>query len=377
MKKTFRRLLAICLVLMLAFAVGISATAATPNTTTAELTKQFLVPGGMKPAAGDFTFEFTPVSVKDSATPPPNINNDSAPADHNILKVSYDGNETSSVQSNGYYLYEKKISNILANTTFPHAGIYTYEVEETDATITPLNGTITYSLATYTMVVYVQNGASGIEVSNFVVTRDTDDKGAAVGSKEDMVFINTYNSDTTLTITNGVTGNFADLTKEFTYTINITGASGTTVAARHFDAQGNSTMIPTLAVTGGIFTLKHGEKLVIDALPTTATYDLTQSLAAGYTPGVKVTNDTLNGVTGSAATGASLSIGNSSAPAGLTNPIAISQGTNNMAEWSNVFANNVVTGVFMDILPFIILVVVAIGGFAGYLAMRRRKLNHR
>lgn len=374
MKKTFRRLLAICLVLMLAFAMSAPAFAINA---TAPLTKRLLVPGGLTPPTGNFEFVFTPVSVQNSSTIPPNINNDLTPAEYNKLTVSYDGTETSAVTSGGYYVYDKIIPNVLQDTTFPHAGIYTYTVKETAGTITPSGGTVTYSQAEYTMVVYVKNdGSGGLEVSDFVVTQDKDDTGTTTGTKTAAMFTNTYNSDTTLTITKAVAGNFADQTKDFTYTINITGALGSTVAARHVAADGTSTL-QTINVSLGTFTLKHGEKMIFESLPIGATYDLTETGAPGYSVKATVTSGTLSGEIETGLAGAAVAVGLPTATnTALQNAIAITSGANS-TDWENSFSNNVATGVLMNILPFIILIIVAIGGFAGYVVMRRRKLNHR
>ena len=192
-----------------------------------------------------------------------------------------------------------------------------------------------------------------------------------------MVFVNTYNSDTTLTITKEVAGNFADQDKDFTYTINITGASGGTVDARHIAADGTST-IRTINVASGIFTLQHGEKIIFESLPINATYNLTETEELGYTATATVQNGSgLIGVEIGLAANVAVSVGNGNATtAALQSAIAITSGSN-IAAWINTYDTITPTGVLMNVLPFIILILVAIGGFAGFIVMKRRKPNHR
>lgn len=374
MKKTFRKLLAICLVMMLAFAVALPASAANVP---APLTKRVMVAGGLTPPAMSYIFEFTPELLQDSTTElSPDLNNGTAnTADDNLISIAYTGSESISGTSGGYNYYDKTEADVLANTVFPHAGVYHYTVVE-NGTITPPSGTITYSLAKYDLAVYVKNAGTGLEISEVVFTRIEDDKGIADGTKQPMLFTNTYTSDTILVVSNELVGNYADLTKDFTYTIDIAGALTATVDARYTKADGSSVMV-TVDASMGTFTLKHGESLTFESLPTGAFYTLTQTGEAGYTPKATITTAAISGEVETGAAGATIAVG----VAGATNsllktPIYLQTGTNT-AEWENSYDDSVNTGVIMNVLPFIILIVVAVGGFVGYLAMRRRKLNHR
>ena len=114
--------------------------------------------------------------------------------------------------------------------------------------------------------------------------------------------------------------------------------------------------------------------MTFNSLTTAVTYDLTESGSKGYTASVLV-NGT-EGETGSLNDPLAIGTGTTTNPA-LSSAIAIVSGTNTAA-WTNTYDDaSVNTGVIMNVLPYIILIVVAVGGFAGYLAMRRRKLNHR
>ena len=52
----------------------------------------------------------------------------------------------------------------------------------------------------------------------------------------------------------------------------------------------------------------------------------------------------------------------------------LAAGTNTVA-FTNEYQSASPTGVFMDNLPFILLVLVAVGGIAAYLAVKRRKAH--
>lgn len=373
MKRTFRRLLAICLVMMLAFAMSAPAFAITGAPV--KLTKRVLVPVGMVPPATTYQFLVEPKDVDNSTTPlSPTLNYNNS--GDNYVTITYDGSEAKGSNTiNGYNYYDLEIADLFKDTTFPHAGVFNYEVTEIDSGATFPDGTLTYSQAVYEIKVNVKNdGSGGLEVDSAAIRQTTDDAGDPnnSGTKTDLLFVNTYDSATTFTVSKEVAGNFADLTKEFTYTINFAGTSDPTIDALYTKADGSTSSITIDTITG-VFTLKTGESLTFNSLTTAITYDLTESAAPGYAATVVV-----NGTeTESGATGDAVVIGKG-APGNpvLANPIAIVSGTNT-AEWTNTFNDNVDTGVIMNVLPFIILIVVAVGGFAGYLAMRRRKLNHR
>lgn len=378
MKQSIKKLLALTLIMIVAVSMAVTTPlSAGAITGTAEIVKEVKVPGGVTMPTGSYEFVFTPITVKNSTTLlPPNVNNDTT--NDNKIVLTFDGTETP-VVAGGYNVYTRNNTAIFADTTFPHAGIYVYEVEETASTLTtvPAGYTMTYSQAKYSVEVYVENdGSGGLNISNFVVTEVNNQAGTPTGVKPlKMVFENTYSSDTQLAVSKQVKGNFADQTKDFTYTINIAGALTPSVDARHIDATGASTMI-SIPAAGGTFTLKHDESIIFESLPVGATYVLTESGESGYTASAKVADGggvTLGTETGAA--GAAVTVGGAPATT-LNTPIALVNGTNT-ADWENAFSDTVATGVLMNMLPFIVLIIVAVGGFVGFVVMRRRKLNQR
>ena len=230
------------------------------------------------------------------------------------------------------------------------------------------------------MEVYVKNGSGGPEIMDVIVWRVQDDKGTPINAKNPMEFTNTFSKATTLEVSKEVQGDFANKNLDFTYTINITLAPGETAAsyaATKHDASGGTTAT-TVAVPTDTFTLKHGEKLVFDALPIGTKYTLEEAGSTNYIPEVTVTKGGLGLGTEHASTaGSSLAIGVSTASIlDLQNPIGVDDGAN-IAAWLNDYPNITPTGIIMENLPFILLILVAIGGFVGFIIIKRRRTSHR
>ena len=314
-------------------------------------------------------------------------------------------------------------SPIINGDSFPHAGIFIYEVQEIPPS--PVTAGMKYSQAKYEMYVYVTNtsetaptGALQIKDVGFRIlatdgagidpvgttivpnSSDPDTQGIATDApKQDPIFTNRYAQPADLEISKAVTGNFADTTKMFTYTLKVTRPQA---AADIDDTQSyvgtiykmdGTPVTPGRTVTVSFtdnateasvtFTLAHGEKVdflpapvgpaivgvpnpgVQDGLPMGSTWELTETGAPRYWARVAYNN---NGTTGSAAApdeGDPLTI----------NALTLGAGVNSAA-WSNEHRDITPTGILMNNLPFILLIVVSIGGFVAYIANKRRKATN-
>ena len=93
--------------------------------------------------------------------------------------------------------------------TFPHAGLYEYEVTEVSGSVEGM----TYSTETYTLRVYVVNEEDGsLEIQTITAEKD--------GMKQpEILFTNTYRKNASLEITKNTVGAMADKTKDFEFTI--------------------------------------------------------------------------------------------------------------------------------------------------------------
>ena len=341
--------------------------------TTATLTKTYKVPDGLIQPMQTFTFEFDAVSVDDVPATPANM-----PA-ISPASITFGLNEVlGGTLSGGFYTLDKPVPTDLSTLTWPHAGVYVYTVTEQATGVTE----ITDSLAKYTMTVYVENIlASDVPTGNVHVTsvgfvQELNDAGTA-GTllKHSPVFVNVYNKVVPLTISKTVRGNFADTTKEFDYVLTLTRPGGEFAASA-------ATYTGTLSGGGSVtvnfaagsqtttpitFELKHGESISFAGLPAGTVWELTEAGTAGYTPTVAIVN---NGV--AATDGASESDPLTITDDG-TDPLVLGDVGANSAIFTNTYQTINPTGILLNNLPYILLIVVALGGFTGYIVSKRRK----
>lgn len=371
----------LAMILLLVVAMPVSGLAAEVQTGNPVLTKRLLVPAGVSAVpASSYVFEFTPKSVQDNpAETPPAIGD---------WTISFDGTETLKAptpETGGYYYADKDSdnptdNNILAASTFPHAGVYVYWVTEKAGGTAPATGTIPPSDATYEMTVYVKNGSTGPEIETIVFHTVTDTGAGTIGVKAPPLFASAYALDTTFRISKEVKGTYADLTKSFAYSLTLTAAPGAAAGDLYTGTIYNADNTPsgttvdfTLSGSGTLtatntFNLTNGQYLLFDGangstkLPTGTTYTLVETGVPGYLPSVAA-------FPAATITPDPLEPGEAANVEGL-----LAAGTNTVA-FTNEYQSASPTGVFMDNLPFILLVLVAVGGIAAYLAVKRRKAH--
>ena len=429
MKKITKRILACAMALTLLLGMTTMVSADLDNPTQAStglklgggfLTKDLILPNGATVKARDFEFAFTKVSVDGRTTP-----TDLATMPTLTAKQSFVGNDTTTDIGGGL---EKATGNTNTFTAvqsdgstpvvWPHAGEYVYTVKEIPQ---PTSGAghdpaYTYSLAEYQVTVFVTNvldsdeqptGALQIDSVGFCAI--SNDAGTAVPSlpKTDPVFTNKYEPLTTFEVSKTVVGEYADATLPFAYTLAMTRPTGTEATAEEyvgviFNADGSVASTPNTVevvfpatqttATSVTFNLKHGQYVRFEevetgdpgfdegmtGLPTGVTYTLTEAAAPGYTAQVDVlvnaaalTDTPVNKANTAANT--ALTIGGGVAP--LENPILLGEKIN-QADWTNTYRTVSPTGILLNNLPFILLIVVALGGFVGYIASKRRKATN-
>lgn len=111
---------------------------------------------------------------------------------------------------------------------------------------------------------------------------------AGAGQSYEVMFENTLRSSS-LAIGKTVTGDFADSAKVFTFRLTLHLPEGLVSAAQGYqatlyDADGSATATRYSFTPGtaGLFTLSHGQRIVLSNLPVGTTYDLTEDGATGY-----------------------------------------------------------------------------------------------
>ena len=335
-----------------------------------DIVKNLQMADGITTPNVTFTFDFAKVT-----SDAPDI------TDAEIIYTSAD--KDSDVQ-NGLAEIQKSTGNILENVTFPHAGIFTYTVTE--------NGTddegygMNYSEASYRMNVYVKNNeaGTGVYVYSVEIRKTTNDDGTDAGNTkvEDptpdsgegagMLFTNVYTSGggstdpdaDALTISKTVAGEYGDKTKDFTFSVTLNKAATVSGATATYQGKIGAETIDFTTGTPEEIQLHDGESLVFEDLPAGTTYTVAETGAEGYTPSASVVENGGEAVVTNGTEGQNLSVENK----------LVGTGANSTA-FTNTYdvAGDITpTGIIINNLPFILLIVVAAAGIAFYVVSRRR-----
>ena len=287
--------------------------------------------------AETFTFSFSNGQVTDAAegTRAPDIPN---------ATVSFAAGEA--VTNAGL---TKPVTVALSGITWPSVGIYTYDVKEVQGN----TAGVTYSNATLKMKVTVAYDDQARTYYTAFVTMsldDNDDNGITDGTKTG-AFENTYSAGS-LAVTKTVTGNMGDRSKYFAINVTLTGETGKTYAASYTVKGGgklengtDDSNSSTISIgTPATFYLQHGETFTIENLPYGVTYEVTEEnyTGDGYT-------------TTHAFSDNAKKIDSASDTVTITNS---KQAT-------------VDTGIVLDSLPYVLLLILSIGGAVLFLLKRR------
>ena len=249
-----------------------------------------------------------------------------------------------------------------SNATFNELGDYKFKVTETgttDATTYPLDPATTTE---YYVYISVRNkvDANNTPTGDLIVTLADQTKNKDTGNKMDMKFKSKANH-TFITLSNNVTGNMARTDKYFEFKINfIDGTDG-----EEFLISGDSTYAsnPTKLVVGGTNNsvwLKHGETIIIgkkgtvNQIPVGLKYQIVEQGATDYK--TYIDGSTTNSKTSSQKTTVE-------APAGLLMAGPQDEfNANNRTSFENNKEEDVLTGVFINIGPFVGLIALAVVG---------------
>jgi len=242
---------------------------------------------------------------------------------------------------------------------FSKNGDYKFTVTET-ASNDPTNYPVDTSNK-YTIIASVRNASSsnlssdeGKQVHFFAYTGLTPDASNKINNDAttgDAILNFSVNPQYKhIEISKKVSGAMADVDKDWTFTVTIDG-TGT------YNVSGNTnTQVTTItAGTPATLTVKHNGTIIIgsnngtDQIPIGATYDFAETTDNDYTT-------TINGTAGSSKDDQTVSA------------------TQSENEWAvlNTFEGSTVTGVFLKILPYIVIVAIAVAGII-YLIVRNKK----
>ena len=402
----------------------------------ASINKTLQMPIGTITPKADFIFEIKGLTVDGTAsTTMPVIGTavGGASPTTGTVKISFDGEAGET--SGDVKRVVKESANLfdIMATPFPAAGIYVYEITEkpgTNAAIdagTNINETLAYSGGKYTMTVVVVNDPdTGDLYIGVIETRITtvDNAGQTVDTKVDptpatertdviyedapnseMVFTNTYIKQNgtvdpedpnpltrkTLTISKTVTGDLGNKTDayfQFSVTIRNNSlvttptaynayivengaiviaadianpAKNNVTAGTDVDANGKTFITFTAGAAKNV-SLKHGQSLVFVDTPVGTEYDVTEAASTGYVPSHVITSNNVveSKVTGTIST--ALEVEDKLVGEAL-----------NLAAFTNERGYSAPTGLSMNDLPFVGMILLAIGAFAASVVVKKTR----
>jgi len=433
MLKKFKLLLSVVMVMALCFG-SITALAADPidddddDTVVASgeslpvqaaISKVLQLPVGTNTPNATFTFNAEKISLdEDTSDEALSTMPDLLKENLTVSFTQADKDENDPINNIMYVV--KETNDIFAGVTFPHAGIYVYEITEIVETNPDIDNNdphevLTYSEAKYTITVYVSNDASGTGtyiagIGTRITTNDDGQPGD--GSKIDttpggngvdyfysqMIFNNTYvktngaenpddpdpTSEQALSVTKTVTGDYASQEQYFDFSITLeipslvrdvpeyyrayiveNGAvidpvNNADAGAIGSDAGGGYIKISTDGATA--FSLKHSQKLVFVDTPVGTSYKVTEAAATNYIPSHLVTTNSVpgNNVTGTMSTALS------------TDTQFVGEAVNS-ADFTNNRESVTPTGLNLNDLPFIGLIALAIASLVVFIVVKSRK----
>lgn len=383
--KVLKKVLTIAMAVAMIATMSVTAFAGGPtpvrynDTDTVYLTKQMNIAKEQGEFHQTFTFTFT-LNGAASDVNAPTINDQTI----NIDRAAGATNDQI-IATEALDLNPDGSGDINWGTTEAHAGTFVYTVNETAV------GGINCDDNTYTLSVAFKNGASGLEVGQISIAdgaekiddankpyndandNDTQDPGEADGNS--FRFVNTKVADVIADpdgdgpsdsvvdkaneapyfLSNTVTGDYADKTKDFTYTVTVAMPAG--VAPDAYVTEANAKGTGTVSLSGSTYTVKlsDGENFYFDKLPAGAVVTAKQVKEDNYTA--------------------------SAAPAGTdgttydtTYTVKATLAENTGVAYTNTFDDATVnlTGVIVENLPFVVMGLVAIAGCALVIVTRRK-----
>ena len=302
----------------------------------------------------NYTFNFTADKITQDA---PNVT---------IGSISYTKAEPKGNETNGVYNVEKT-SELNFDTAFPHAGLYEYDVTETQGN----DKGMTYSKKKYRLRVYVLNNTDKSTYIKSITIVDTE-----TGEKPDKLsFKNTYEKNSgedfkenqALVIEKQTVGDLADKTKNFTFRLTLRKAK-TAKDEKIIGKIGTKEVEFTYGVEKE-FQLHDGEQLVFEKLPAGTRYNAVEvGEEDGYTPTVKVIEDGKQNADKAGTDADDLS----SAAAGQTNLVGENE---NKVTFVNTYKEVAVTGIITNNMPFIVLAGLSASAFIVLAVAKKKKMS--
>lgn len=302
-------------------------------------------------------------------------------------KISFEASETRSTSKRG----QIKFPN------YPEAGKYEYtvkEMETADPKVSDEHEKMIMSNAEYTMDVYVTNGAAGTEISNIIVNKVKDDAGQSKTGKvdisntddNDFKFTNTYvqeagtgtdptNPDPTygqfgsLNVSKKVVnanGTTATSDNEFAFTATFAFPTGTDANTLGGIKDANGEVVKLAEGGTYTFNLKANKNMKFTGVPVGTTITVKETATKNYKGSAKVV---LNG-------GTSQTVSANKYYEELTAVNNQKLGQNqNTVDVTNTYNDVPLTGIIMNNLPYIAMIVIGAAALVVYVQNKRKNLQ--
>lgn len=245
-----------------------------------------------------------------------------------------------------------------SSTTFAKNGEYKFLVTET-----AVSDTANYVLDTtnkYTIMAVVRNatpdgdngklGANQAKTIQFFLYDGDSVTNETAKSQKNKLEFSVTPQYKHIEITKEVTGNMADVDQDFTFTVKV----GSTGDGTYTVSGSNNGVTELTAGQDTTLTMNHGGKIIIgngsyEEIPVSTTYSFSEAAVTGYT--TTIDND------------------EKSASGNLT--VSATATANNHAV-VNDYEGATVTGAFLRVLPYVVIVAIAVAGVV-YLVIRNKK----
>lgn len=300
------------IVLALVMILSLSTVVFAAQDTNATFTKEYVVNNGEAPAE-TFEFEVEFVGFKNNEGVETEIEAAAAP------EVTLGTAAFGAIKEDGTAPVDVEIDDV----TDAALGVYTYEITE----VAGNTAGVTYNDKSIFLVVTVLRDENS--ENHYVAAVHYE---AANGEKTGKI-TNEYDAGQ-LTVTKEITGNMADMSKEFTFTIVLTAPEGTEFAAnQNVCSNEGAEVVKTDSEWTITVALGDGEPINISNIPVGTTYTVEED-AEGYTPAhTTVADGTIAG------------------------------GDTDNDVWTNELTSEVDTGIALDSMPYIMILAVVAGAF--------------
>ena len=385
MLKRSKVILAIVLTLavLAASMVGMFAVSADGPATTASITKVLRMPVNTPAPTASFVFTVTPHAL--------NLNTSAAVVAGMPTVGNVTINTFTTTTNAGVTYLTGTAANIFGGITWPNVEgtvRYSYRVVES-ATLSSYtgDGDMTFSVAVYYATVVVVDGV----VTEVIVYRHTGDTGESdtgkvgpIDGNVTMTFTNNYILDrgtyppdpidnAVMSVSKEISGDAASATTAFPFTMTITVADFVAEAGDYFVARivqngaivGNPvtfTLSGTPLTATATFNLTAGQRLSFGSLPVGTGYSVTELATPLYRASVNVQDG-----------GAAFTYTNTYFNANLYVTNRFTGANTNLAAFNNYRSQEPILGLGIGDLPFVGLILIALGGFIAFVVVKSRK----